>query len=69
MPDGVEEEDLEAELACLEEELEGEDLFDSAVAAPPAALPSAPNSVPAQSLPAAPGGQVKKDDYGLPLKA
>ena len=69
-PDGVEEEDLEAELACLEDELEGEDLFDSpAVAAPPAALPHAPNSVPAQSLPMVPGGQVKIDEYGLPLRA
>ena len=37
IPDGVDEEDLEAELACLEDDLEGEDLFEST------AVPDAPD--------------------------
>ena len=46
MPDGVEEEDLDAELACLEDELASEDVdFSSAVSEPAqaASLPSMPS--------------------------
>ena len=62
----MDEEDLEAELACLEDELEGEDLFEStAVPDAPAALPNAPNSIPTAALPVGPAGAVKTDEYGL----
>lgn len=65
IPDGVDEEDLEAELACLEDELDG-DLFEStAVPDAPSALPSAPNSIPNAPMPAVPAGQAKLDEYGL----
>ena len=66
VPDGVDEEDLDAELACLEDDLEGEDLFEStAIPDAPAALPSAPNSLPNASLPETPNASVKTDEYGL----
>lgn len=58
---------MEAELACLEDELDGEDLFESTtVPSAPAALPNAPNSIPNGALPEAPAGtQTHTDEYGL----
>lgn len=57
---------MDAELACLEEELEGEDLFEStAVPVAPAALPNVPNSIPNGALPEPPTKGQQLDEYGL----
>lgn len=69
MPDGIDEEDLDAELACLEDELDGEGLFESTtVPDAPAAMPNAPNSIPNGRLPVAPtqsAASAQFDEYGL----
>lgn len=74
LPDGMDELDLDAELACLEDELESEDIESSAPAyLQPSSLPSQPHSLPSSSgggvknsAIAAPSAAVQLDEYGLP---
>jgi charged multivesicular body protein 5 len=70
--DEIDDADLESELACLEDELEGEELgLDSPAYLQPSALPVQPNSVPLPGAPTAttglPNGANRVDEYGLPV--
>ena len=72
--DDIEDADLDAELACLEDELEGDDLLEEQPAyLKPSSLPMQPSSEPvsqdaAVTEPSAPV-KAKVDEYGLPLQA
>lgn len=70
-PDGVGEEDLEAELACLGDELESAELdAQPSYLSAASSLPSQPTSLP--TLPAQAAAQPAAsavDEYGLPLNA
>lgn len=67
--DEIDDADLEAELACLEEDLEGEDLgLDAPAYLQPSSLPVQPSSAPV-SLPAVgAGAKAQVDEYGLPVQ-
>lgn len=66
--DEIDEADLDAELACLEDELEGDLCLDQPAYLQPSSLPVQPSSAP---LPEAPVKQkdngVLVDEYGLPV--
>ncbi|CAN0014268.1 unnamed protein product [Discosporangium mesarthrocarpum] len=63
VPDELDEDDLEAELACLDDELEALDELEEQepAYAQPASLPTEPTAVPEAS------GASRVDDFGLPL--
>ena len=70
----TEEADLDAELACLEDELEGEGLEVDAQPAylKPSTLPVQPSATPVTAPPmssSAVGSKGEVDEYGLPLHA
>lgn len=66
--DDICDEDLEAELACLEDELEGEDLAEEqpAYLQPAPSVPVVPNAPTTEISPAA--AEAKVDEYGLPVQ-
>jgi charged multivesicular body protein 5 len=68
--DEVDDADLEAELQCLEDELEGEELgLDAPAYLQPSALPVQPNSALLPGAPSQPAAAkaVATDEYGLPV--
>ncbi len=67
--DEIDDADLEAELACLEDELEGEDLgLDSPAYLQPSSLPVQPTGAPL-NLPAPVTAQLNQvDEFGLPVQ-
>ena len=68
--DEIDDADLEAELACLEDELEGEELgLDSPAYLQPSALPVQPSSVPLPGAPTAVAtAATGVDEFGLPVQ-
>lgn len=71
--DDIEDADLDAELACLEDELEVEDLMEDQPAyLKPSSLPVQPSNEPvSQDTATAPltPAKAKVDEYGLPLQS
>ena len=69
-PEGLDEDDLEAELACLEDDLEGEIGTSQPSYLQSAAMPSAPSALypSAPSATVTTGSAAKLDEYGLPLE-
>ncbi len=66
--DDVEDADLDAELACLEDELEGEELGDEQPAyLKPSTLPVQPNTAPVTSGVTANPVAAQTDEYGLTM--
>jgi charged multivesicular body protein 5 len=69
--DEIDDADLDAELACLEDELEGEALdYEQPAYLKPSSLPMQPLNEPITAGPSsAPAAVAKLDEYGLPMNA
>ena len=69
IPDGCDEEDLEAELAMLSDELESEEIGASSFLSDPSSLPKNPQTIypSTPSIPVSTDTEIATDKYGLPL--